>query len=146
MDLFKMLSVAFCYILHCEYEFPSDPLANQRGSREFNGNQVDGEWSHPTTYPTAYTKAGVLEGYFMKTIKGRVISAFDGIPYGEDTGGHNRFMASFFQNYSNHFRNAKNEVVLNSSRRCPKPNGAEYDTRKTLVVNVCSCICIIFCN
>ena len=93
MDLLKILSVTFCAIIHCQYEFPQDPLADQRTDRtgrDFIANEdVAG-----LSFPTAVTRAGVVEGYFMKSIKGRTILAFEGIPYGEDTGGSNRFMVS----------------------------------------------------
>jgi len=91
--------MAFCAVMHCEFEFPHDPVANSnklqesplaRAGRNYHGNEVES----PTPMPTASTRGGVLEGYFMKSIKGRNIATFEGIPYGETTGGRNRFMVS----------------------------------------------------
>jgi hypothetical protein len=41
--------------------------------------------------PIAHTNLGAVEGYVMKTIKGRSIYAYEGIPFAESTGGPNRF-------------------------------------------------------
>jgi carboxylesterase type B len=44
--------------------------------------------------PVAFTKAGALEGYVMKSIRQRNIYTFEGVPFGESTGGKNRFEVS----------------------------------------------------
>lgn len=68
----------------------------------------------------------------MKTIKGRPLAAFEGIPYGEDTGRPNRFMVIseieiFFQ-----FCLSAEPMVTNliSSRLYGSGVGLEFDQRR----------------
>jgi len=51
-------------------------------------------FSNGKSNPIVATNSGKLEGYSMKSVSGRGIYAFDGIPYAETTGGRNRFEVS----------------------------------------------------
>jgi len=95
-----MVLLVLCSVFQCEHEYPSDPLQSERAvvmgrsitdrtGRENRWNEVENNGN-----PIVFTRAGAVEGYVMKTIKGRSIAAFEGIPFAEDTGGRNRFMVS----------------------------------------------------
>ena len=81
-----------CNILFCKYEHPTDPLANQRISSrssrvwDHQENEISQglyDFSKGDSNPIVSPKPGKLEGYIMKSIKGRSIYAFEGIPYGK---------------------------------------------------------------
>ena len=79
------LASLFCGIFTCypHYEEPFDPLHLARRA----GKQYD----DPEPNPVVQTKSGAVRGYVTHTILGRPIYTFEGIPYGENTAGHNRF-------------------------------------------------------
>jgi hypothetical protein len=89
-----LLRTVSCALLLCKNEHPSDPLASQklalRPSDHSLSNEIDFD-SKADLNPIVHTNMGAVEGYVMKTIKGRSIYAYEGIPFAESTGGPNRF-------------------------------------------------------
>jgi hypothetical protein len=101
----------FCGFFSCVYvnQYPSDDSGGQalnpdststlfrRSSRSYNGTGRTGlsnDLHRVNGKPVAFTKAGALEGYIMKSIRQRNIYTFEGVPFGESTGGKNRFEVS----------------------------------------------------
>ena len=89
---YQFFVTAACTVLFCALEYPSDPLATQRISSrssrivDLQENEINEglyDFSKGDTNPIVSTKSGKLEGYVMKSIKGRSIYAFEGVPYGE---------------------------------------------------------------
>jgi hypothetical protein len=103
LSLTKMLQLfraILCGLMFCTHEYPSDPLASRRfASRSLSlhtsydslfNNDLELD-SKVNLSPITQTNSGAVEGYVMRSIKGRRFCAYEGIPYGESTGGPNRF-------------------------------------------------------
>ncbi|CAG7821889.1 unnamed protein product [Allacma fusca] len=82
--LFNLL----CGLVPCDPEYRAPDVNPDPGPLTRAHNE-----DFPSHSFTVQTGSGRVEGYPMKTIEGRDISAFEGIPYGESTGGDNRFKA-----------------------------------------------------
>jgi len=77
-------------------------LIGRRPSRASSvDNQLDSNIGTRTTFdlPTVQTNSGKIRGHYMGTMKGRRISAFEGIPYAESPLGRNRFRVIFNLNF-----------------------------------------------
>jgi len=61
--------------------------SNTRTGRQLSGSRN----SRNTRPPIVYTQYGGIEGYYMGTMKGRKILAFEGIPFAEPPVGKYRF-------------------------------------------------------
>ena len=101
--MLHLLRSLYCFAIICQHELPSDPIAAQRVSvrssrlLSSDGSHFDGyDFSKGKLNPIVNVSAGRLEGYVMKSIKGRSIYAFEGVPYAETTGGANRFKVGQF--------------------------------------------------
>jgi hypothetical protein len=69
----------FCVLISCFLSEPEVKVQSgprPRESRDF----FDLDTKSP---PLVHTESGWVEGYFQKTILGRPIAAFEGIPYGK---------------------------------------------------------------
>ncbi|CAG7717499.1 unnamed protein product [Allacma fusca] len=98
-----------CAVVNCAPDFgqPGDSLVGSRlGARVLD---LNGTVLQP---PLVETLGGSLEGYFMKTISGREIYAFEGIPFAEAPVGERRFR-------SNHLAGRWTSLAARHAR-CPE--------------------------
>lgn len=72
--LFNLL----CSIVPCDPDFGDPELVDvsSRGARRASDVPVD-------ELPVVRTSLGLIEGYFSRSIEGRLINTFEGIPYAE---------------------------------------------------------------
>jgi len=95
-----LLSTALAINILCSYTpcFPTHkpPLAPEYEYGTRSRRRLDLSVNRPT-WPVVTTKIGNVHGYTMKTIGGREIYAFEGIPFAEPPIGNLRFRVSMNQ-------------------------------------------------
>ena len=81
----------FCSVANCNprYAYPGD-FSVSNGTR----SGLDSVYEE---YPVVRTNVGRVRGYTMRTISGRAVNAFEGIPYAESPHGERRFQVSDFK-------------------------------------------------
>ena len=76
----------FCSVANCNprYADPGELSVNSNGTRSVGDSGYE-------EYPIVRTSIGRVRGYTMRTISGREVNAFEGIPYAESPHGERRF-------------------------------------------------------
>jgi hypothetical protein len=93
--VFGFLLQTFCVLFVCFKTYPEVKVQhkeiNSKLQENWNKYSLQNSTNNP---PLAFTECGWVQGYYQKTILGRNIAAFEGIPYGQSPTGQLRFRVS----------------------------------------------------
>ena len=84
-----------CSVVSCDSDYGLPEIIDY-GRFQLAASLID----TPLENPIAVTKSGMVEGYFMRSADGRLISAFEGVPFAEPPINEFRFRVNFREKFS----------------------------------------------